>query len=131
MKLGTETASVVNHLHSRAVVGQPVPEVGMGATVLHWTDRSPATVVEVFKIGKAVAFTVQEDRAKRIDQNGMSECQTYEFSPNPDGCKRTFKQLPNGTWTGVWLNPQTKRWSSNAGEGVLLGVRGKYHDFSF
>lgn len=32
MKLGTQTGSVINHLYSRGVIGQPTPEVGMGAT---------------------------------------------------------------------------------------------------
>jgi len=30
MKLGTQTASLVNNLYSRGVIGEPVPEVGMG-----------------------------------------------------------------------------------------------------
>ena len=34
MKLGSQTGSVINHLYSRAVIGQPKPKVGMGCTLL-------------------------------------------------------------------------------------------------
>lgn len=39
MKLGTQTGSTTNYLMS-GVKGQPAPEIGMGVTLLHWTDRS-------------------------------------------------------------------------------------------
>lgn len=67
-----ETGSLVNHLYSRMTKGQPQPEVGMGATLLHWSDRSPATIIKVFTIGKLLAIEVQDDKYKRIDKNGMS-----------------------------------------------------------
>jgi hypothetical protein len=35
MRIGTQTNSLVNHLYSRAVNGQPEPVIGMGATLLH------------------------------------------------------------------------------------------------
>jgi primosomal protein N' len=47
MKLGAQTASLTNHLQSRATIGQPEPTVGMGATLLGWTDRYAGTIVEV------------------------------------------------------------------------------------
>lgn len=131
MKLGTETSSLVNHLQARAVVGQPEPVVGMGATILRWTDRSPATIVHVFKIGSAVAIDVQEDRYKRTDNNGMSESQTYEFTPNPDGYRATYRQSGKGMWEEVRFNPDTKRWSKTGGNGLRIGERDAYHDFSF
>ena len=34
MQLGKQTASINNHLLSRAVIGQPSPKLGMGATLL-------------------------------------------------------------------------------------------------
>jgi hypothetical protein len=47
MKLGTETSNLVNHLLSRAVRVAPTPQVGMGATLLYWSDRSPATIMTI------------------------------------------------------------------------------------
>lgn len=43
MKLGRETGSLINHLLSHSK--EPAPAVGMGATILGWSDRHPATVV--------------------------------------------------------------------------------------
>ena len=67
----------------RQVIGQPEPVVGMGATILLWTDRHAATITEVFVLGKYTYVKVRQDTSKRIDKNGMSEDQDYEFTPNP------------------------------------------------
>lgn len=91
------------------------PEVGMGATYLGWTDREPYTVIAISKSGKTI--TVQEDIAIRVDNNGMSESQKYEFKPNPLG--RTYN-----------LRLTKKGWSCR-GMQFALGYRSKYYDFSF
>lgn len=65
MKLGSETNSVVNHIYSRAVIGQPEPQVGMGGTVLHWTDRDPVTIFRVFKVGKSVLIETRDADPRR------------------------------------------------------------------
>lgn len=131
LKLGTQTGSLTNHIHSRAVRGQPEPEVGMAATILAWTDRYPATIIKVEPYRDTVIITVQEDKAKRVDSNGLSESQTWEYTANPEGSRSTFRRGDNGMWQPVWFNPKTKRWGKNEGNGVLIGRREKYHDFSF
>jgi len=115
MKLGTETASVVNWMMSGMTVGAPSPEVGMGCTVLKWTDRQAATIIKV----TPKTLTVQYDHAKRVDKNGMSECQQYEYSRNPEGCTRVFR-LTNRGWR-----------ETGGGSSLLVGQRNHYHDFSF
>lgn len=130
MRLGNQTNSLVNHLQSRAVIGQPEPVVGMGATLLGWTDRNPATIVEVFKIGKTQYVLVQEDNAKRVDNNGMSEDQTYEYTPNPDAYKKAFRIGRNGLWEAVIKN-ENDRYVKSGGNGLRIGEREKYYDFSF
>lgn len=109
------TGSLVNHLMSRSTT--IVPEVGMGATLLGWTDRHAATVVRVSASKKT--FWLQQDRAIRTDKNGMSECQEY-----------TFERQPNAQARKVVM---TKKGWREAGGGymVALGVREEYHDFSF
>ena len=59
------------------------PEVGEGATVLHWTDREAATVTEVYPGG--LKFRVRVDKATRTDSNGMSDAQTYAYESDPNG----------------------------------------------
>lgn len=98
----------------------PEPQVGMGATITHWSDRNAGTVVRVVrtKAGAVKEIHVQGDHAKRIDSNGMSDCQTYEYTPNPEAGVQVFKYLKG------------KPCRTN-GAGLLLGVRDAYHDYSF
>lgn len=132
MKLGSQTGSLTNHLYSRMVIGQPQPTVGMGGTVCGWTDRYATTIIEVFTIGRSVYIKAQEDFAKRSDDNGMSECQEYTYSPNPEGSVHTFKRESDGRWSEVYKNQETGRYKKyNGGKGFRLGVRQKYHDYSF
>lgn len=102
----------MNHLLSGS---STAPAVGGGATILGWTDRHPGTVVSVSPSGKTAV--VREDRAVRVDGNGMSDCQEYRYESDPQGC----------TWTARL----TKRGWRAAGAGVVFGRREKYHDFSF
>lgn len=74
LKLGIETASLVNHIMSGA---KGEPKVGEGATILQWTDRQAYEVLEVSDNGKRAI--IQKYRRKRIDNNGMGECQNYEY----------------------------------------------------
>lgn len=128
MKLGTETNSLTNHLYSRAVNGQPEPQVGMGATILAWTDRYAGTITEVRPNG---VITVQDDQAIRVDQNGMSECQESRYEPNPHGPLRHFRRRRNGVWSEVEFNPETNRWKFSDGLGLRIGERQHYYDYSF
>ena len=126
MKFGTETGSLINHLFSGSAFHKP--EIGEGATLLSWTDRYPATVIDYDEKKKIV--TVQDDKYVRIDKNGLSESQTYEYAANTDGCTRTFKH--NGDkWYPVVFNKESKRWNKVNACGVLIGRREKYNDPTF
>lgn len=114
--------SLVNHILSNSTKGQPEPVVGMGATELQWTDRTPVTIIEVSKNGKTIK--VQEDHAKRTDDNGMSESQTYSYSANPEGRIQTYTLRKNGAWV-------RKGEPMKEGSKLRIGIREKYHDFSF
>lgn len=59
------------------------PVIGMGATINHYTDRSPATIIDITPSGKIIYL--REDKATRIDKNGMSESQEYLYEPDPEG----------------------------------------------
>lgn len=111
MRLGSETGSLINHLMAR---GGAKAEVGMGATILSWTDRHPATIVKV----TASQVHVQRDNYKRIDNNGMSECQEYEYTPNPNASVEVFRVTKKGL-------------KNKSGNYLSIGEREKYYDFSF
>lgn len=96
------------------------PTVGMGATILMWSDRYPATIVAV----KDKQITLQEDTATRTDKNGMSESQQYEFKPNPDGRIFNATLRKNGTYV-------LEGGSMRSGTIIRIGRRDRYYDFSF
>ena len=96
---------------------QRTPQVGDGATINHYTDRTAGTIIEVLTPKK---IKVQGDKATRIDKNGMSECQDYSYECDPEGPIYTFTQRKNGMWV-----------ESKGSNGLTIGIRRQYHDFSF
>ena len=132
LKAGRDTGSLVNHLYSpHDQEHAREPFVGMGATPLSWTDREAGTIIEVAKSKKGEwIITVQEDDAKRIDQNGFSESQDYEYSANPEGPKLMFRYEDGKGWRAVRKNEKGRLVLTGNGD-VLIGAREKYHDFSF
>jgi hypothetical protein len=97
---------------------EPVPVVGMGATEYKWTDRCAYTIVRVSESGKT--FWMQEDKAERVDANGMSEAQSYEFTPDP-----------TAPLVEVRINKRLG-WKIVGGGGrVGIGHRSAYYDYSF
>jgi hypothetical protein len=115
MKAGTETGSLMNHIMTNAA--QAKPEVGMGCTLCGWTDRHAGTVVEIKSDRRIV---VQQDIATRTDTLGMSDQQTYDYTPNPNGAKYVFFLNKRGQWK-----------CKSMGYGLVLNTRREYYDFSF
>jgi len=100
----------------------PVPEVGMGATILCWSDRHAATIVKVYtpkKIG------IKQDKATRVDKNGMTDSgQHYEYSPVDSNPEEVYTLRKNGRWV--------KQGETATGGGNLaIGYRDEYYDYSF
>jgi hypothetical protein len=118
-RAGAETGSVVNHISSGQgpeIAGQITP--GDGATILHWTDRTAATVIAV-RPGKRPEIEIQEDRAIRTDGNGLSDQQSYRYERDPAGRTHTVSYR-----RGAWR----VRGSDN---GVRFGARDHFWDPSF
>lgn len=122
-----QTGSLINHLYART--DSEPPYVGMPATLLMWTDRSPATVVDVNMKKRCVV--VQEDDYKRTDSNGYCESQEYEYTRNPQATCHIFRKNKKGQWVLHRLNLETNRLVQSPGYGLLLGQREKYYDPSF
>jgi hypothetical protein len=114
------TASALNHITpDHSAVAAPA-KIGDGATVLAWTDRYAATVVKV----TPRSITVREDTATRTDKNGMSESQSYEYAPNPEGREWTFTLRADGKF-------YERGAAMGKGYKLLVGERRAYHDYSF
>lgn len=117
--LAMTTGSLINHAMGQSQ--DAVPEVGMGATELCYTDRWPFTIIEVIN---EKTIMVQVDHAQRTDSNGMSECQEYEFTPNTSSEKVVITRRKSGAWI-------RRGEPMKGGTRFLIGHRSKYHDFSF
>lgn len=94
-----------------------MPKVGDGATIYHYSDRSPATIIRVTSSGKTVFL--QEDNYKRADNKGMSESQAYLYTQNRKGRKYACTLRADGKYR-----------VSKSNERVIIGVRERYYDFS-
>lgn len=129
MKLGTQTGSLFNHIMANCSIKDIIPGE-TGATLLSWSDRHAATVVDVFTKGKFNYVTVQEDNAKRVDNNGMSDAQDYEYTANPDGAKRIFRITDKG-FVQVYVDNETGRFKKYGSGGLMIGRRDHFYDFSF
>ena len=95
--------SLQNHMIANAKSAEPT--VGMGATEVMYSDRNPFTVIAVITPRKIV---VQEDTSTRTDSNGMSDCQSYTYSPNPEGRTRTLTLRKNDRW--VPMGTDGRKW---------------------
>ena len=128
LKAGSQTGSLINHVLSG--YNQRVPEIGMGVTMLSWTDRNPGTITEILKGGKVIR--VVEDDYKLVDGSYMSEDQKYEFSPGQgEGC--LFKIDRHGSWRMAYIDENTGRvkYGSGPGNMLIIGHRDKYRDPCF
>ena len=95
---------------------QITPEVGMGATITMYSDRAPGTIVKVSPSGKTV--WVQHDDYTRIDSRGMSESQEYTYAQNTSAPVEVFRMTKRG-------------FRNKNGDGLFIGKRERYYDFSF
>lgn len=112
------TNSVTNAI--LAFSRQPKPEVGMGATIVMYTDLYPATIVEVTHS----SVTIQEDVATRTDKNGLSESQDYTYTTNPKARREVFSLRDTGRYV-------KRGQPTNGGTHLVIGTREQYVDPSF
>lgn len=134
LKLGSQVGSVINHLQSRGVIGEPVPVVGMGASVLLWSDRHAASIIGVEALNSKVyqcLVSVQEDNAMVVQGSQMDGSAKYVFSPNPNGPVRYFAKVrASGFWVPV-IFAESGRLKKVQGPGLRIGERDHYYDPSF
>jgi len=93
-----------------------VPEVGMGATEILWTDRRPWTVVAVKSPTRII---VQMDSVRARGEGGIGR-QDWEITPDPTGHMETLTLRKDGKWRRM-------------GDATvfLIGIREKHYDWSF
>lgn len=102
----------------KSTISNQLPTIGMGVTIQYYSDREAGTIIQVTQNGRRIV--IQEDTATRTDNNGMSESQSYEFAPNPEGTIHIATLRKDGTYR-----------LQGSKERVYLGTRDKYYDYSF
>lgn len=139
--------SPMNNLRARSVVGEPAPEVGMGATLLVGSDRYGCTIHGIFKDGGRDVLVVTHDDSKLVAGSVASEEQDYEYTPRPDGQKMYFVKDARGFWQEMeykvfeygydeekderTIVRQSKRLSKVGSRGLQIGTREEYRDPTF
>jgi len=99
-----------------------------GATITAYSDRYAGTVYDIVD-GRVY---VQEDKATRIDNNGMSDSQDYHYERDFNGRVFIFGKNRKGRYVQVQYNAKTNRWNQvEGGNGVRFGDRDKHYDFGF
>lgn len=128
MILGRQTGSLCNAMMESRTFVEPV--VGMGATLLAWTDRYPATVVEWD--AKKQEVLLFEDKATAIGSVAFTENQSWAYEFDAKGNSYRFK-FKNGRWRQMSIgeNGKYRLMPKGTGHGLMLGERDKYYDPCF
>lgn len=132
MKLGTQTGSLMNHIMSNTSVHEIIPGE-TGATLLGWTDRHPATVVDLFNKGDYTYIVVQADEWY-VESGSMHDGSAkYAYLKNPKGYKSIFRFKTDGSsgFQKVAWNKETNRYNKISNGGLSVGQRDKYYDPHF
>lgn len=134
MNIGTQTNSLVNHLYSRMTEGAPAPVVGMGATILLWTDRTSATVTKVTELASkmwAYEIEVVEDITTVVSGSTHDGSAVFAIAPNADGYPNLYRMnRKTNAWVLGYINNETGKFNKTTG-GLILGKRDHYVDPSF
>jgi hypothetical protein len=134
MNIGTQTNSLVNSMYSRMTIGAPAPTVGMGATVLLWTDRHAATVTKVAELkSKVWAYEIHvvEDKITVVSGSTHDGSAVFATTPNPEGYADMYRMdRKTGSWVRGYINQLTGKFNKRRG-GLILGMRDHHIDPHF
>lgn len=101
------------------------PELGMGATILKYTERAAATVIEIttFKSGARKGLPkevlVQYDDFVILDGDESDGSARYSYSSNPENRTVAFVMASKGKLAGNWV----EKGLGGRGWLLLLGQR--------
>lgn len=122
------TANVISQVLHSAVNGAPIPKVGDGVTVIHWTDRTVGTITKVIN-PRMIEFT--EDTTTSRVQSCEAGHQEWIHTPNPNGPGVTAIQHEDGRWYIAKLGRHGRYTVSKKSTPVAVGRRDYHYDWSF
>lgn len=91
--------SLINRIDEGKTFGEI--KVGTGVTEMCYSDRHP---YEVVKVIDDKHLLIRRCDAKRIDNNGMSECQEYEYTLRPYKETILTKELLNDNYRMLMIS---------------------------
>ena len=120
--------SITNRLEENKRYCEKI-KVGTGVTEYLWSDRHAYEVVDVKDQNHVFIRRVD---TTRIDNNGMSEIQDYEYKSNPKNEKKELVFKYNH-WYEVrrWIDKEGKKRRKSERINVSFGIMEEYYDFSF
>lgn len=105
-------------MRTKIVIKKEDLHIGMGGTIYMHSDRIPVTLIAFSSSRKTLVF--REDKATRLDNNGMSEIQEYSYEQDPEGAIYSARLRKDGKYK-----------LSGSKTIVHLGTRRRYYDYSF
>jgi hypothetical protein len=115
---------MINQLLKQATNGQPEPKIGMGATILSYSDRYPGTIFRVFTFRKCIAVEVRED------EYTLKDHYLHTSKVNIKGHRRNFV-FKNNMWVELVMREGKLYTGSKRGLGLRIGDRQAYYDPHF
>lgn len=132
--------SLNNRFDENAFYGIGIGEVkvGMKVTQYLYSDSHVYEIIEILKQDKnkqKFECIIRRMKAIRTDNNGMSDCQSYKFESDPNGCLGLLK-LSGYKYKRLkayrCLDSQKKIFSKNATpDGWGVNIAQEYYDYSF
>jgi hypothetical protein len=113
------------HRYNHSMTATDTPKVGDGATIMGWTDMTPATVIHVSPSGKTVRLQIDKsqlsaDWKPQILPGGFSGHCIYTYERDPAGAIMSVRLRKGGRWM-----------VTNSSNRVKFGVRHKFYDYNF
>lgn len=95
------------------------PVVGMGATIMMYSDRVAATIIYVSPSARKII--IQKDKAKALHEGRCDSGQRWQLDRDPAGEKIEVRLNKDGKWreSGYYRTP------------VVVGKRIHYYDYGF
>ena len=112
-------SNVVNTIIDAHKNAEPI--IGDGVTELCYSDRHVYTIIKIVSNKEII---IQQDNAKRLDPKGMSDCQQYDYSTDKTGETVKITKRNDKKW---YTKGIPMRYSNR----FIIGIRNRYHDFSF
>lgn len=122
MKLGSDTSSYTNYLLAKPRNNEPIPQIGMGATVLRRYDRAACTITDCFIHNGRQFVRVQED-CFSFGYDDLHRKETLNFKPNPGGAEYVFFKSQSGYWLHVQYDVEHRLWQPSSAFFMRLGER--------